>query len=232
LTHGIGPRRGGSAGVTLAVMVLSVATLTTVIALLSVGGSNPSANLVSKTAIQPTQVASDHSAPASPADVNCVLPGPPATSQGGPKYLGPAPFTFVGGSSACATLAPYTPGVNSTANFSFTLNATQTTPMDLLISDNNNGTSSIPSGAMVTATVGSQTFTVQGGPGSSGPNVFNTEPVFTIPSGITTFNFTISVPGPYKSGTYQFQIFASAFTDTSRSYMNWSEAFPVNLVAQ
>jgi len=232
LAHGIGSRRAGSVGITLAVMVLSVATLTTVILLLSIGGSNPSTNLVSKTVIQTTQVAPNPSSPASPADVNCVLPGPLATSVGGPKYLGPAPFTFVGGSSACATLAPSTPGVNSTTNFSFTLNATQTTPMDLLIFDNNNGTSSIPSGAMVMATVGSQTFIVQGGPGPSGPNVFNAEPVFTIPSGITTFNFTVSVPGPYESGTYQFQIFASAFTNTSRSYMNWSEAFPVNLVVQ
>jgi hypothetical protein len=158
-----------------------------------------------------------------------MLPNP---LGGGGSISGP-PFTFVGANATCIEVAQSAPGSNSTAEFAFTLDATNQFSLTMVIDTNGNGSSTVPIGTSFTATVGSERFpvyeTLQVPPGIQGVQM---QTLFTIPAGNTTIGFRVSVPDPYQPGAYYFGVLITARSDGAGSSMFYQDEFRANLVAR
>jgi hypothetical protein len=161
----------------------------------------------------------------------CAPPTTPLNPLGGGGSI-TTPFTFVGGNATCIEVAPSAPGSNSTAEFSFTLDATNQLSLTMVIDTNGNGSSTVPSGTSFTATVGSERFpvyqTLQPPQGVQGVQM---QTLFTIPAGNTTIGFRVSVPNPYQPGAYHFVVLITARSDSAGS-LNYTDEFRANLVAR
>lgn len=163
----------------------------------------------------------------------CAPPTMPPNPLGGGGSISEPPFTFLGANATCIEVAPSAPGSNSTAEFAFTLDATNQLSLTMVIDTNGNGTLTVPVGTGFTATVGSERFpvyqTLQVPPGIQGVQM---QTLFTVPAGNTTISFRVSVPDPYQPGAYHFGVLITARPDSAGSSTNYQDEFRANLVAR